>query len=176
MADVLGRRPVAPEVPTLDVDVGADHDAPVRGEYDGAVVTGPEGDGAVLGARDGVRDPVDQTELAELAKARPVAGGGLLLHGGHPTNAGRGGGASRMGASHISEHGWRTARVPKTPDDEVDDEYDDVDEYDEDEDLDDDSADFDDDSEDEQPAAVATPPVRQRRRAAARPAGPPSHD
>ncbi len=62
-------------------------------------------------------------------------------------------------------------------DDDSDDDFDDEDDEDDEDDDDEDSDDEDsDDEDDEQPAAVAAPPVRQRRRAAARPAGPPSHD
>nr|WP_236694185.1 Rne/Rng family ribonuclease [Mycolicibacterium obuense] len=63
-------------------------------------------------------------------------------------------------------------------DSDDDDSDDDSDDDDSDEDSDDDDSDDDDsdDEEDEQPAAVAVRPVRQRRRAAARPAGPPSND
>ncbi|WP_374238389.1 Rne/Rng family ribonuclease [Mycobacterium sp. PSTR-4-N] len=66
-------------------------------------------------------------------------------------------------------------------DDSDDDDSDDDDDFDDDsddeDDLDDDSDDdSDDEDEDQQPAAVTARPVRQRRRAAARPAGPPSHE
>ncbi|OAN38791.1 Rne/Rng family ribonuclease [Mycolicibacterium iranicum] len=66
-------------------------------------------------------------------------------------------------------------------DDEDDDEDDDSDDDDDDEDsYDDDDEDTDeddaDDEDDEEPVAVAAPVGRQRRRAAARPAGPPSRD
>ncbi|WP_370464400.1 Rne/Rng family ribonuclease [Mycolicibacterium sp. 018/SC-01/001] len=59
--------------------------------------------------------------------------------------------------------------------DEDDSDEDDSDD-DSDEDEDDDSDDDDSDEDDEQPAAVTAPPARQRRRAAARPAGPPSNE
>lgn len=58
-------------------------------------------------------------------------------------------------------------------DDSDDDDSDDEDDSDDDED---DSDDEDSDDEEEEPVAVAAPVGRQRRRAAARPAGPPSHD
>ncbi|KRE28319.1 ribonuclease [Mycobacterium sp. Soil538] len=69
-------------------------------------------------------------------------------------------------------------------DDDIDDDIEVLDDSDDDEDDDDsddsDDSDDDDDDEDdddeEEPAPVAAAPVRQRRRAAARPAGPPSQD
>jgi len=63
-------------------------------------------------------------------------------------------------------------------DDDFDDDSDDEDDLDDDsdDDSDDSDEDSDDEDEDQQPAAVTARPVRQRRRAAARPAGPPSHE
>ncbi|RZT12372.1 ribonuclease E [Mycobacterium sp. BK558] len=61
--------------------------------------------------------------------------------------------------------------------DDAEDSDDDDDDSDEDDDDDEDEDDDEDDSdEDDEPAPVVAAPVRQRRRAAARPAGPPSQD
>jgi ribonuclease E len=60
--------------------------------------------------------------------------------------------------------------------DDSDEDDDDSDDDDSDDEDDDNSDEDDDDFEDEEPAAVAAPPGRHRRRAAARPAGPPVHE
>ena len=61
-------------------------------------------------------------------------------------------------------------------DSDDDDESDDEDDDDDSDDSDDEDSDDDEDDDEDGPAPVAAPPVRQRRRAAARPAGPPSQD
>jgi hypothetical protein len=67
----------------------------------------------------------------------------------------------------------KSSQDDESDEDYAEDEYDDAEDY-EDEDYDDESE--DDDGADELPASVTAPVGRHRRRAAARPAGPPIHE